>query len=110
AVTRRQLAVVPHGQHVFSAFFSPDGTRIVRASKNNAVHIWDTATAREIAVLRRRGSYVRFAVFHPDGVRILVASEDNTARIWDAPIATMSTKALMADACLRMHGLTRLTR
>ena len=61
-------------------------------------------------VLRRRGSLVRFAAFHPDGVRILVASEDNTARIWEAPIATMSTKALMADACLRLHGLSKLTR
>ena len=110
ATSGRQLAVLPHGQYVFSASFSPDGTRIVTASKNNAVHIWDVATAREIAVLRRRGSFVRFAAFHPDGVRILVASEDNTARIWEAPIATMSTKDLMVDACLRLHGLTRLTR
>jgi hypothetical protein len=39
-----------------------------------------------------------------------VASEDKTARIWDAPIATMSTKALMADVCLRLHGLTKFTR
>jgi WD40 repeat protein len=110
ASSGRQLAVLPHGQEVFSASFSPDGSRVVTASKNNAVHIWDTATAREIAVLRRRGSFVRFAAFHPDGSRILVASEDNTARIWDAPIATMSTKELMADACLLLHGLTRLTR
>ena len=106
----RQLAVLPHGQEVFSASFSPDGTRIVTASKANAVHIWDAATAREIAVLRRRGSLVRFATFHPDGSRILVASEDKTARIWEAPIATMSTKELMAGACLSLHGLTRLTR
>jgi WD40 repeat protein len=110
ASSGRQLAVLPHGKEVFSASFSPDGTRIVTASKNNAVHIWDTATAREIAVLRRRGSFVRFAAFHPDGSRILVASEDRTARIWDAPIATMSTKDLMAEVCLRLHGLTNLTR
>jgi WD40 repeat protein len=102
--------VLPHGQEVFSASFSPDGSRIITASKANAAHIWDTATAREIAVLRRRGSFVRFATFHPDGVRILVASEDKTARIWDAPIATMATKELMAQACLQLHGLTRLTR
>jgi WD40 repeat protein len=110
ASSGRQLAVLAHGKDVFSASFSPDGSRIVTASKTNAVHIWDTATAREIAVLRRRGSLVRFAAFHPDGARVLVASEDKTARIWEAPIATMSTKALMADACLRLHGLTKLTR
>ena len=106
----RQLAVLPHGQEVFSASFSPDGTRIITASKANAAHIWDTATAREITVLRRRGSFVRFAAFHPDGQRVLVASEDKTARIWDAPIATMATKELMAQACQQLHGLTRLTR
>jgi len=110
ATSGRQIAVLAHGKDVFSASFSPDGTRIVTASKNNAVHIWDTATAREIAVLRRRGSLVRFAAFHPDGMHILVASEDKTARIWDAPIATMSTKSLMADVCLRLHGLSKLTR
>ena len=110
ATSGRQIAVLPHGQDVFSASFSPDGTRIVTASKANAAHIWDTATAREITVLRRRGSLVRFAAFHPDGTRILVASEDKTARIWDAPIATMSTKELMAGACLSLRGLTRLTR
>jgi WD40 repeat protein len=110
AASGRQIAVLPHGKEVFSASFSPDGTRIVTASKNNAVHIWDTATAREIAVLRRRGSLVRFAAFHPDGARVLVASEDKTARIWDAAIAIMSTEALMAEACLRLHGLTKLTR
>jgi len=95
---------------VFSASFSPDGTRIITASKANAAHIWDTATAREITVLRRRGSFVRFAVFHPDGKHILVASEDKTARIWDAPIATMPTEQLMAEVCLQLHGLTKLTR
>ena len=110
ATSGRQIAVLAHGKDVFSASFSPDGSRIVTASKTNAVHIWDTATAREIAVLRRRGSLVRFAAFHPDGIRIVVASEDNTARIWEAPIATMSTKELMAGACLSQHGLTKLTR
>src|SRR5262245_60299105 len=110
ATSGRQIAVLPHGKEVFSASFSPDGTRIVTASKNNAVHIWDTATAREITVLRRRGSLVRFAAFHPAGVRALGASEDKTARIWEAPIASPPTKALMAEVCLRLHGLTRLTR
>jgi WD40 repeat protein len=110
ATSGRQIAVLPHGQEVFSASFNPDGSRIVTAAKTNAVHIWDTATAREIAVLRRRGSFVRFAAFHPDGVRILVASEDKTARIWEAPIATMSTRELMAGACQSLRGLTNLTR
>ena len=95
---------------MFSAVFSPDGRRIVTASKENAAIIWDVATARTIAMLRGHGSYVRFAAFSPDGSRIVVASEDKTARIWDARIGTMSTKELIAEACLRLRGLTRLSR
>jgi len=53
---------------------------------------------------------VRFAAFRPDGSRIVVASENKTARIWDGPIATTPTKQLMAEVCLQLHGLTRLTR
>ncbi len=110
AASGRQLAVLGHRQPVFSAVFSPDGRRIVTASKENAAHIWDVATARTIAMLRGHGSYVRFAAFSPDGSRIVVASEDKTARIWDARIGTMSTKELVAEACLRMRGLTKLSR
>ena len=110
AASGRQIAVLGHRQPVFSAVFSPDGSRIVTTSKENAAIIWDTATARTIAILRGHGSYVRFAAFSPDGSRIVVASEDKTARIWDARIATMSTKELIADACLRLRGLTRLSR
>jgi WD40 repeat protein len=109
ASTGRQIAVLAHGQGVHSASFSPDGSRIVTTSEN-AAYIWDVATARQIAALRRRGtSYVASAAFHPDGSRIVVASGE-TARIWDASIAIISTKALMAEACLQLHGLTKLTR
>jgi len=110
AASGRQIAVLGHRQPVFSAVFSPDGRRIVTASKENAAHIWDTATARQIAALRGHGSYIRFAAFSPDGSRIVVASEDKTARVWDAQIATMSTTELIAEACLRLRGLTKLSR
>jgi WD40 repeat protein len=53
---------------------------------------------------------VRFAAFHPNGSRIVVASEDRTARIWDAPVATMSTREFIADACVQLRGLSKLTR
>jgi len=95
---------------VWTAAFNPSGSRIVSVSLDKTIRIWDVATARQIAALRRRGTrYVASAAFHPDGSRIVVASGE-TARIWGASIATMSTKQLIAEVCLQLHGLSRLTR
>jgi WD40 repeat protein len=35
---------------VFSAAFSPDGTRIATASRDKTARLWDAANAKEIAV------------------------------------------------------------
>jgi WD40 repeat protein len=50
------------------------------------------------------------AAFSPDGSRIVTASGDGTARIRDAHLQTMSPKDLLAQACARLAGLTKLTR
>jgi WD40 repeat protein len=52
---------------VTSAAFSPDGSRIVTASFDKTVRIWDAATAKEIAVLRGHEGAVWPAAFSPDG-------------------------------------------
>lgn len=67
-----------------SAAFSPDGSRIVTASEDGTVRIWNAATATQIKVLLGHQGWVTSAAFSPDGSRIVTASYDNTARIWDA--------------------------
>ena len=95
---------------VWSAAFSPDGSRIVTASGDSTGRIWDAASAKEVAVLRGHDSGVLSAAFSPDGSRIVTASGDKTARIWDAHLQTMAVKDLLAEACVRLAGLTKLTR
>ena len=67
-----------------SASFSPDGSRIVSASSDKTVRIWDVATGAQLNVLMGHTSTVYSAFFSLDGSRIVSASEDNTIRIWDA--------------------------
>jgi WD40 repeat protein len=58
---------------VYSASVSPDGTRIVTASGNNA-RILDLKTGAEIETLPGNGGPVYSASFSPDGSRVLMVS------------------------------------
>jgi WD40 repeat protein/serine/threonine protein kinase len=80
-----QLAVLSgHGDIVFFAVYSPDGSRIVTASNDKTARIWDALTGAPLAVLSGHGGSVYNAAYSPDGAHIVTASTDKTARIWDA--------------------------
>jgi WD40 repeat protein len=76
-----------HENHLTSAAYSPDGSRVVTASWDNTARIWDPVTATEIVAFRGHYTTVNSAVFCPKGSRVVTASNDNTARIWDATSA-----------------------
>ena len=81
-----------HTASVYSASFSSDGKRIVSASDDRTVRIWDAETGRQIVVLEG-DTVFRSASFSPDGKRIVSASDDGNIGIWDAETGTQ-TKVL----------------
>jgi WD40 repeat protein len=76
-----RLMLNGHDNIVASAAFSTDGSRIVSASLDGTVRVWDAVTGLELMVLPGHGAS---ASFSSDGSRIVSASFDGTARIWDA--------------------------
>jgi WD40 repeat protein len=53
----KAITVLPlHADGVNDASFSPDGTRVVTASRDGTARIWDAATGRMILVLAYHGS------------------------------------------------------
>src|SRR6185437_14995280 len=83
-----------------SAALSPDGTRIVTASRDKTARIWDAVTGREIAALRGHQDHVTGAAFRFDGSRIVTSSDDGTARIWNVSTLVYTTRAeLVRRAC-----------
>jgi WD40 repeat protein len=80
------LTLSGHSDGLWSAVFSPDGTRILTASKDGTARIWDAATGHELASLRGSDGEVHSAFFSPDGKRIVTTSL-GTMQIWDAATA-----------------------
>jgi len=69
---------------VNSASFSADGMRIVTASADKTVHLFESATGKRLGDIIRHQAGVNSAAFSPDGTCLVTASDDGTARIWDA--------------------------
>ena len=65
-----------HTDAVLSAAFSPDGSRLVTASRDRTVKIWDAKTGTEVLTLTGHSGEVNSASFSPDGSRVITGSGD----------------------------------
>lgn len=74
-----------HHRGVARAVFSPDGTRVLTASRDGTARVWDAATGEPISPALRHAAEVGDAVFSPDGLHAVTASDDHTVRLWSLP-------------------------
>ncbi len=76
-----------HGGEVLLAAFSPDGKRIVTASRDRTVRVWDAGTSQPLSPPLRHGQLVHRAAFSADGQRLLTCEEngfgDQVVRVWE---------------------------
>jgi WD40 repeat protein/serine/threonine protein kinase len=101
-----------HQDVVNDAVFSPDGARILTASRDKTAKLWDAASGKLIASFAHQDG-VTHAAFSPDGARILTASADHSARLWDVAsgklIASFAHQDRVSDAVFSPDGGRILT-
>jgi WD40 repeat protein len=73
-----------HSDIVRSVSFSPDGTRLLSASQDRTVKLWDFTTGQELLSLSEEDGFSHDASFSPDGKRLMTVSSDGRIRIWDS--------------------------
>jgi len=90
ARTNQLLFTLPHGDTVYDARYSTDGARLVTASGDGAVRIWDASTGAPAHTLKRQradGKPSRYFVvtFSPDNRLVAAIGTTGTvAHVWDA--------------------------
>ncbi len=73
-----------HQREVNSVAFSSDGKRLVSASFDGTVRVWNVLTGQTAQILQGHGGRVTSARFSPDGRIVVSGGLDHKVRLWDA--------------------------
>ena len=93
-----------HTDAIYALDYHPDGTRLVTASYDRLLQLWNTDTGEVLATLRHHTAPVYAGRFSPDGQTILSGGADQTVKLWNSTtgerILTLSeaTKGIQAVA------------
>jgi len=73
-----------HINGVRSAYFSPDGKKIITASGDGSANTWDARNGKLLIQFKQPYSFFHDAEFSPDGKYVVTASGKQSATIWNA--------------------------
>lgn len=73
-----------HESGVMACAVSPDGARVVSASSDSSLCLWDATSGECLATWSGHLGDVMACAFSPDGARVVSGSADANLRLWDA--------------------------
>lgn len=82
---QRKAKFKERGADFTSVAFSPDGTTLASAGRDNRIRLWDVRTGLEESTIldHGHGDRVSSVAFAPDGTTLASSSWDGTLRLWD---------------------------
>ena len=72
-----------HDDVIFSVAFSPDGKRLLSASFDHSVRLWDVHAHKSLREYTHHSDFVYAVAFTPDGKKLASASKDRTVQLVD---------------------------
>jgi WD40 repeat protein len=80
---------LPHSDWVWTVSFSPDGTRLLTASKDKTARLWEARSGQPVGEIMHHDAPVWASAFSRDGTKVLTGSgspdnKQGAARLWDA--------------------------
>jgi WD40 repeat protein len=82
--TAQRMVFRGHEAGVTSVAVAPAGNRVVSASEDCSVRVWELPGGEEVLCLRGHDRRVQGVALTPDGRHVVSASDDRTVRLWDA--------------------------
>lgn len=77
---------IGHTAQVYDVAVSPDGTRLLSASADQNVLLWDLETGALLGEYKGHGSPVRTVAFSPAGTLAVSGGDNGSVIIWDMQI------------------------
>ena len=77
--------LVGHTDPVYAAVYTPDGTKLITASFDKTLRLWDLNSLTTLRTMPGHTGLVLCAAISKDGQRIVSGSHDNSLRLWDVP-------------------------
>ena len=78
------VASLSFPEWIYSAAFSPDGSRVVIGSIDGRVSLWEAESGSELYWFKGHRGTVTSVAFSLDGSKIVTGSADETAGLWEA--------------------------
>jgi WD40 repeat protein len=84
---RKHTRLLGHADQVLDAALHPDGQRVVSASRDGTLRLWDMGSRKPLLTMGNSQGSIERVALHPDGLRLAEAGqggrEEGEVRLWD---------------------------